>query len=156
MQGAEGAEVIPTRSELAKSQILREAFRMAKGEMLDPSITDAEFEKSWKMTRKEMCSEIRDYESHCALLEVLAAMDGQIIERAHAKDYYKRQSIPMSVRRTVYERDGYKCVECGVLTGLSLDHVVPVSSGGDNSLGNLRTLCLTCNLKKGSLAGRPY
>lgn len=153
---AEGAEVIPTKLELAKSQLLREAFRIAKVEMLDSSIPDTAFEQSWKMTRKEMRSSIRDYDMHCAILDVFAIMDGQSIERAQAKAYYKRQSIPMSVRRVVYERDGYRCIECGVLTGLSLDHVIPVSSGGDNSFDNLRTLCLTCNLKKGSLAGRPY
>ncbi len=71
-------------------------------------------------------------------------------------DYYPRQPIPMAVRRAVYERDSYCCVECGTLTGLSLDHIVPVSSGGDSSAENLRTLCLPCNLKKGALVGGLY
>jgi hypothetical protein len=89
----------------------------------------------------------------------LIADTAGIIEKpasVKASDFYPRQTIPMAVRRAVYERDGYRCVECGVLTGLSVDHIIPVSSGGDSSPDNLRTLCLPCNLKKGALVGRAY
>ncbi len=67
-----------------------------------------------------------------------------------ASDFYKRQSIPMAIRRAVYERDGHRCLKCGSNRRLSLDHITPVTSGGDNSVDNLQTLCLPCNLKKGS------
>jgi hypothetical protein len=86
----------------------------------------------------------------------LVADKAGIIEKpveVRASDFYQRQSIPMAVRRAVYKRDGYRCVECGILTGLSLDHIIAVSSGGDSSAENLRTLCLTCNLKKGAKNG---
>lgn len=58
-------------------------------------------------------------------------------------------------RVKVYERDGYKCRYCEKqLTRFTatLDHVIPVTEGGDNSFGNLVTACLGCNSRK---TGRP-
>lgn len=92
------------------------------------------------------------------VLYLVTDMPGSIERPAQVRtaDYYPRLATSMAVRRSVYERDGYRCVECGVSTGLSLDHIVPVSSGGDNSEENLKTLCLPCNLKKGALVGGQY
>ncbi len=70
-----------------------------------------------------------------------------------ASEVYPREAIPMATRREVYERDGHRCRKCGSDRRLSLDHVIPVTSGGDNSADNLQTLCLPCNLKKGSRNG---
>lgn len=56
-------------------------------------------------------------------------------------------------RNTVFERDGYKCHYCGKqLTRFSatLDHIHPVSKGGDNSFDNLITACLHCNAERGN------
>ncbi len=53
----------------------------------------------------------------------------------------------------VFERDGYRCYKCDkLLTRFSatLDHIEPVSKGGDNSLDNLRTACLHCNSQRGN------
>lgn len=54
-------------------------------------------------------------------------------------------------RLRVFERDGYLCYKCGKqLTRFdaTLDHLVPVSKGGDNSYDNLSTCCLQCNSKR--------
>lgn len=60
----------------------------------------------------------------------------------------------------VLERDGWKCRACGVDTPKDLrgewvhnapeiDHVVPISRGGDHSMDNTQCLCRSCNgLKK--------
>lgn len=56
-------------------------------------------------------------------------------------------------RKAVFERDGYKCHYCGKqLTRFSatLDHIQPVSKGGDNSFENLITACLHCNAERGN------
>ena len=70
-----------------------------------------------------------------------------------ALSVYQRAHIPMAVRKAVYERDGYACVKCGSALRLSLDHIIAVTSGGDDSPENLRTLCLPCNVKKGGRNG---
>ena len=56
-------------------------------------------------------------------------------------------------RLKVFERDGYECHYCKrQLTRFTatLDHIQPVSEGGDNSLHNLTTACLHCNSRRGS------
>lgn len=63
---------------------------------------------------------------------------------------YGREAIPPDLRLAVYERDGFACQECGAQRNLTCDHKIAVTSGGDNSLGNLRTLCQTCNSRKGA------
>ena len=56
-------------------------------------------------------------------------------------------------RLKVFERDNYKCKYCQKqLTRFTatLDHVQPVSQGGDNSFDNLVTACLHCNSQRGA------
>ena len=53
-------------------------------------------------------------------------------------------------RKNILRRDGHRCQFCG--RGdlpLTLDHVVPVSRGGDDSWENLVCACVHCNNKKG-------
>jgi hypothetical protein len=54
-------------------------------------------------------------------------------------------------RLKIYERDKFLCTYCGKqLTRFTatLDHITPVSEGGDNSAENLKTACLQCNSRK--------
>jgi 5-methylcytosine-specific restriction endonuclease McrA len=41
------------------------------------------------------------------------------------------------------------CYNCGTKENLSIDHIVPLSKGGRHSIGNLQTLCRSCNSSKG-------
>lgn len=55
----------------------------------------------------------------------------------------------MKLRTAVFSRDDYTCTYCGERgKRLECDHVVPVSKGGSNDLGNLATACLPCNRSK--------
>lgn len=60
----------------------------------------------------------------------------------------RRQPIPRYVRRGVYERDGGRCLSCGLsltMAEAQLDHIIPWSAGGSDSSVNLRILCEPCN-----------
>jgi 5-methylcytosine-specific restriction endonuclease McrA len=59
-----------------------------------------------------------------------------------------RIPIPSDLRRTVFERDGGRCVECGSNFDLQYDHVLPVALGGATTLENLQLLCADCNRRK--------
>lgn len=53
-------------------------------------------------------------------------------------------------RKNVYIRDNHTCQYCGSKKDLSLDHVFPLSKGGESTWENTVTACLKCNRKKGS------
>ena len=46
------------------------------------------------------------------------------------------------------ELQEHKCLRCGEEKPLTVDHIVPLSQGGDNFLENLQLLCQSCNSKK--------
>jgi 5-methylcytosine-specific restriction endonuclease McrA len=65
----------------------------------------------------------------------------------------ERNRLSASLRYQVLTQDNSRCQRCGATAlthGVSLhvDHIVPVSKGGKTVLGNLQTLCETCNLGK--------
>jgi hypothetical protein len=66
----------------------------------------------------------------------------------------ERAKMTPEIRYAVIRRDGYRCRACGfsVQDGahLHVDHVQPVSRGGETVIGNLQTLCTVCNIGKGA------
>ncbi len=61
-----------------------------------------------------------------------------------------RLQIPKTIRKRVYERDGHQCVKCGAKEALTLDHIIPWSRGGEDTVENLQTMCQSCNSRKGN------
>lgn len=57
--------------------------------------------------------------------------------------------IAAPVRRAVYDRDGRRCKHCSSPNRLSIDHIFPRAKGGGDEIGNLQTLCMPCNRRKG-------
>lgn len=45
---------------------------------------------------------------------------------------------------------GNRCLCCGATGKLSADHVIPLSRGGTNDIGNIQPLCQSCNSSKGT------
>jgi 5-methylcytosine-specific restriction endonuclease McrA len=41
------------------------------------------------------------------------------------------------------------CQNCGSKANLSIDHIIPLARGGSHTIGNLMTLCKSCNSSKG-------
>lgn len=64
----------------------------------------------------------------------------------------ERGKVSNRMRFSVYERDGYKCRNCGVSESyarLEIDHIIPIAKGGKSTYDNLQTLCHRCNVEKG-------
>jgi 5-methylcytosine-specific restriction endonuclease McrA len=43
------------------------------------------------------------------------------------------------------------CTHCGSNKNIQIDHIIPVARGGRHSIGNLQTLCRSCNTSKSNL-----
>lgn len=64
----------------------------------------------------------------------------------------ERKPISNSVRFEIFKRDSFTCQYCGEKAPqvvLQIDHIRPVTKGGDNDPTNLITSCWTCNSGKG-------
>jgi hypothetical protein len=49
-------------------------------------------------------------------------------------------------------RDLNRCLACGSDYDLTIDHIVPISWGGQDVVSNMQTLCRGCNSRKGDRA----
>ncbi len=66
----------------------------------------------------------------------------------------KATSDDKDLREQVLSRDRHACRYCGDKRGpFHLDHVYPDSKGGETSVDNLVTACVTCNQKKHAKVG---
>jgi CRISPR/Cas system Type II protein with McrA/HNH and RuvC-like nuclease domain len=88
----------------------------------------------------------------------------ELIKRCNCRDsgYYldrglwevlcraERGKVSNKLRLKIYQRDGERCVKCGGKTNLEIDHIIPISKGGESTIENLQTLCHYCNTKKGA------
>lgn len=64
-----------------------------------------------------------------------------------------RKPIGKKLRFEVFKRDSFTCQYCGGKSPdvvLHVDHINPVSKGGDNDILNLITSCFECNSGKGA------
>lgn len=109
--------------------------------------------------------------TYCALKPVVMKYCGEQCKSNQAKDQKRtarlaRKAIQRasSVERVspnkVFTRDGWSCYLCGCHTpselrgsymqnAPELEHVVPLSRGGEHSYANVRCACRACNLIKG-------
>jgi|GEM_PF-1003982 hypothetical protein len=62
-----------------------------------------------------------------------------------------RKNISKKLRFEIFKRDSFRCQYCGATAPdvlLRVDHINPVSNGGDNNILNLVTSCFDCNSGK--------
>lgn len=50
----------------------------------------------------------------------------------------------------ILDKHGRRCVLCGSTERLEIDHIVPLSKGGEHAESNVQPLCRGCNARKGS------
>jgi hypothetical protein len=86
----------------------------------------------------------------------LSLVDLRIGQRWPLRRSGERDWIDPYVRWAVFQRDGGRCLSCGVqltLKTAELDHVVPWSADGTDRSGNLRLLCPDCNFDRSNFHG---
>lgn len=60
-----------------------------------------------------------------------------------------RGRLHFSAAQFIYQLSGRRCLRCGAVVPLSLDHVSPLALGGRGDMFNLQVLCCQCNQQKG-------
>ncbi|MFQ5954975.1 MAG: HNH endonuclease [Kiloniellales bacterium] len=92
-----------------------------------------------------------EIEAYREAMKTQQAEERKSVDISKQVDFYNVRENP----HKIFERDCYKCVYCGKqLTRYTatLNHVTPVSAGGDNGYDNLVPACFACNSMK---TGRP-
>jgi 5-methylcytosine-specific restriction endonuclease McrA len=81
----------------------------------------------------------------------------QRLRRVYGDDW--RSHYEPVNKRKVFQRDGWRCQLCGCKVKQSkqwtrnqatVDHIVPISLGGEHSYANVQTACWACNTRKGA------
>jgi 5-methylcytosine-specific restriction endonuclease McrA len=69
------------------------------------------------------------------------------------KQFMRRKTTARFSKQNIFLRDRYQCQYCEILLDkntATIDHVLPVSQGGENSWENCVTACWPCNAIKGN------
>lgn len=92
-----------------------------------------------------------------AAVELIRIADGQLYALGHRELWSSINDDETEwalARRAhagwIFQRDGNRCVYCGLSADLTLDHVIPKSRGGSHEPENLVTACRPCNSSKGA------
>lgn len=74
------------------------------------------------------------------------------IGQSKIQQRHERQKLTSALRERIKQRDNYTCQLCGKQmldnVGIHIDHIIPISKGGQTVENNLQVLCSVCNLKK--------
>ena len=66
----------------------------------------------------------------------------------------KRKSYSQDARRLIYKIANGRCELCGrkiLFEDMTIDHIKPLSMGGEDNVENIQCTCHTCNLFKGNI-----
>ena len=66
----------------------------------------------------------------------------------------KRKIYSDEERRIIYNKSGGRCELCGqrlLFENMTLDHIIPLSMGGKDSMENLQASCFACNQFKSNI-----
>lgn len=94
--------------------------------------------KCWRIMTEEELEELR------ARKKIKRTKSGKI----------KRKTYSPDVRKLLYIKADGKCELCGkkiLLDDMTIDHVKPLSMGGEDDVSNLACTCLPCNVFKGNI-----
>ncbi|XP_042481057.1 uncharacterized protein LOC122061705 isoform X2 [Macadamia integrifolia] len=70
----------------------------------------------------------------------------------HLLQVVKRRRIKQTLsRKNIFVRDVFTCQYCSSRHSLTVDHVLPISRGGEWKWENLVTACAKCNSRKGQM-----
>ena len=61
---------------------------------------------------------------------------------------YEGEHFTLEEWLALAEHYGHRCLRCGSPGRITVDHVIPLSLGGANTIDNIQPLCEPCNSRK--------
>jgi hypothetical protein len=131
-----------------------------------PGFASAMLKVGW-LTINDGIASLPNFSTHCGNSAKARAETGRRVAKHRAKKDVEaadctRQIMPRPLRQAVIDRDGNQCVYCDRPAGqyappemasdavMCIDHVIPLSRGGAETIDNLACACACCNTFKGS------
>lgn len=135
------------------SDLIVEYFKKHPNEELEHApVVDWVEEKYFKLYKKkprDTWRGIRKLHQEGFLIKVKKGIykyDPKHVHKRKLEDFTSEQ------KKQIFERDGYRCVQCGRRQDegyeLHADHGVPKDKGGKATVENGQTLCSICNFRK--------
>ena len=75
-------------------------------------------------------------------------------KRKRLRERHKKKIKSITLKQIILDKTNGLCAYCGTeltLESLTIDHIIPISHGGENDLDNLVPACLSCNNLKASM-----
>ncbi|SFV63063.1 HNH endonuclease [hydrothermal vent metagenome] len=76
-------------------------------------------------------------------------------KKLYGDEYQNGELKDTKLRDFIFKKYNYKCVYCGGV-GEEIEHIIPRSKGGTNSIQNLTLSCRKCNIEKGNLSLKDF
>jgi 5-methylcytosine-specific restriction endonuclease McrA len=76
-------------------------------------------------------------------------------EKLYGLEYQNGDLKDKKLRNFIFQKNNFKCVYCGD-KGEEIEHIIPKSKGGTNSVRNLTLSCRKCNIEKGTLSLKSF
>lgn len=104
-------------------------------------------------TRAKMSEALRQrwIDKRQMMLDSRSRGENHHMKGLHPEPRYRKNFSPLMRREWTDD----KCFWCGSTEKLTLDHILPVMCGGENTKDNAQTLCHPCNLWKMVYVDRP-
>ena len=86
--------------------------------------------------------------------EIIEARENKEKGLAYCSGKAKRKTYSKDTRKLIYLNAGGRCELCGkkiLLDDMTIDHINPLSMGGEDDVENLSCTCYPCNLFKGNI-----
>lgn len=75
-------------------------------------------------------------------------INGNVKKEYSARELALKYTSKKEIRNEVFSIHGKSCLCCGSSNNIHLDHIIPISKGGENSIENIQPLCRGCNISK--------
>ena len=104
--------------------------------------------------RKTSINTWRDVKQYCDNLNIKFSNQSFVSVLREERDRFfaiERLIFNKKQRRDIYSKSNQQCNHCKKaleLSGMEIDHIKPLASGGDNSYDNLQVLCKPCHFVK--------